>query len=109
MSFRTAGHPVFPTDKEERTWYNHQGGYIVKTTFHPAQAQYSTTIVPYNLPAFMKEHAPATPYNVSNSESLAVIGGNGLYNGHDDAIRSINAYHAEHCENCCSNQATQWM
>lgn len=90
MSFRTAGKPVFPTDTEEISWFNHQAGYIVKTTYNPKTHQYETQCDEYNLPAFMKATAPKTPLIVPRDEGLNVVGGNGLYNGHDNSIRSMN-------------------
>lgn len=90
MSFRTAGKPVFPTDHEEISWFNHQAGYIVKTTYNPTTFQYQTECAEYNLPAFMKGTAPKSPFVVPKNEGLNVVGGNGLYNGHDNSIRAIN-------------------
>jgi hypothetical protein len=90
MSFRTAGKPIFPTDKEEKSWFNHQAGYIVKTTYSPNEMRFATELAAYNLPMFMQETAPATPLMVPQNEGLNIVGGNGLYNGHDNSIRAIN-------------------
>lgn len=90
MSFRTNGQPVFPTDKEEKSWFNHQAGHIVKTTYNPTSHQFTTDVSPYNLPLFMEDEQSKTTMTIPRNDGLNIIGGNGLYNGHDNSIRSIN-------------------
>jgi len=87
MSFRTAGKPVFPTDHEEISWFNHQAGYIVKTTYSPSSFQYQTELTPYNLPLFMPVPSGLM---LPRDEGVNVVGGNGTYNGHDNSIRAMN-------------------